>query len=728
MLKFRQFIVFIVFSVFLNLTVFSVALTDPIITCLEVQLNGKVLIKFKEPIDKTWGIDRYVIYFSLTSPIPNSGTGDTLKTLQKKVPGLASASLFYLDTAITNDARTGPIYYRIDAINSNKTIVHSSECISTIYLSVSQPANKIESNWNPPSPTIFNSTASGYKYQLFRSISNVKSDSFQTKNTTYQDFKPNCTDNNYSYTVKLKTIYACSFVSNKYGITVTGVIPDKVLVDSASFDDNNNLIITWPNTKTTDSIVGNYIFLDDNTGAGGSRPLDSIKPPKLPHVFVIPYSKWAGFNTFPEKKRFFLALSNRNCDGGLSATSLPEIKFSPIFLDTAKDNCNNSYNVIISGGSELERGVAYYKVFLKTENNEFKYLDSIPAIPGKNNQYPYKLDSLEEGKRYVFFVRAYNEYGNASASSMRYKFSPTFDNTAAPKEFHLKSISTSSRDVQNIAHFIYKGASTKVFKRFELVRFNCTSTEANKKDRQETVVATIPFVSPLIEDYFIKDLTAKVFTQSYCYYVRAINSCELNAGETDVHKTMLLDIKEGKDVYHQKLYWNNYEGFDKGVSEYKIYRVIDLKPTKDVYKIVTPSSLRDLNVYEDDLHDLTTRDVRVLYFIEAIENSGNVFGSDSAMSNIDTANSNSDFFVPSAFSPNGNTENQVFKPSRFYIDLQNYKFEIYNRFGQIVWSTTDPNKGWDGKEAQSDVYVYKIYFVDAEGRNRTRYGDFILIK
>ncbi len=727
MLKFRQFIVFIVFSVFLNLTVFSVALTDPIITCLEVQLNGKVLIKFKEPTDKTWGVDRYVIYYSLTSPIPNSGTGDdTLKTLIKKVPGLAAASLFYLDTAINNDARTGPIYYRIDAINSNKTIVHSSACISTIHLTPGSLTNKIETQWTAPSATIFNITSSGFKYQVTRYISNVVSDSFQTKNTKYEDFKPICGDPNYSYKINLKTIFGCSFVSNKLDIPVIiDIRPDAVNVDSASFDDNNNLIVSWPNTKTSDSIIENQLYYF--TSPNSNTELVS-RIPSLPNLFVVPQSILNSKGLFTEKIKLVLALGNRNTCTVSETTTNPAIRFSPIFLDTAKDNCNNSYNVIIGGGSELERGVAYYKVFLKTENDEFKLLDSISAISGKNNQYAYKLDSLEEGKRYVFFVRAYNEYGNASASSMRYKFSPTFDNTAASKEFHLKSISTSSRDVQNVAHFIYKGAITKVFKRFELVRFNCASTEANKKDREETVVATIPFVSPLIEDYFIKDVTAKVFTQSYCYYVRAINSCELNAGETDVHKTMLLDIKEGKDVYHQKLYWNNYEGFDKGVSEYKIYRVIDLKPAKDVYKIVTPSSFADLNVYEDDLHDLTTRDVRVLYFIEAIENGGNVFGSDSSMSNIDTANSNSDFFVPSAFSPNGNTENQVFKPSRFYIDLQNYKFEIYNRFGQIVWSTTNPNLGWDGKEAQSDVYVYKIYFVDAEGRNRTRYGDFILIK
>ena len=40
---------------------------------------------------------------------------------------------------------------------------------------------------------------------------------------------------------------------------------------------------------------------------------------------------------------------------------------------------------------------------------------------------------------------------------------------------------------------------------------------------------------------------------------------------------------------------------------------------------------------------------------------------------------------------------------------------IYNRWGQLVYHTTDYSKPWDGKinqEVQSDVYVYKIRVVD----------------
>jgi gliding motility-associated-like protein len=41
-----------------------------------------------------------------------------------------------------------------------------------------------------------------------------------------------------------------------------------------------------------------------------------------------------------------------------------------------------------------------------------------------------------------------------------------------------------------------------------------------------------------------------------------------------------------------------------------------------------------------------------------------------------------------------------------------YLFQIYNRWGEIVFETKDPNEGWDGRKkgkmCPSGVYVYKI--------------------
>jgi len=71
------------------------------------------------------------------------------------------------------------------------------------------------------------------------------------------------------------------------------------------------------------------------------------------------------------------------------------------------------------------------------------------------------------------------------------------------------------------------------------------------------------------------------------------------------------------------------------------------------------------------------------------------------------------FFVPNAFTPNNDDLNDVFMPQHSGL-FQEYKMEIFNRWGELIYTTNELNTGWDGKIAgkdiQADVFVYKIYF------------------
>ena len=68
-------------------------------------------------------------------------------------------------------------------------------------------------------------------------------------------------------------------------------------------------------------------------------------------------------------------------------------------------------------------------------------------------------------------------------------------------------------------------------------------------------------------------------------------------------------------------------------------------------------------------------------------------------------------FIPSAFTPNDDGNNDQFH-IRFKGDIKLLEFSVYNRFGQQVFTTTDPAKGWDGTFAgnKQDLGTY-FYFV-----------------
>jgi gliding motility-associated-like protein len=70
------------------------------------------------------------------------------------------------------------------------------------------------------------------------------------------------------------------------------------------------------------------------------------------------------------------------------------------------------------------------------------------------------------------------------------------------------------------------------------------------------------------------------------------------------------------------------------------------------------------------------------------------------------------FLLPTAFTPNGDGKNDCFG-LRTWGNVTNVRFEIYNRWGEIVFRTSDPSQCWDGTykgERQSTaVFVYQVW-------------------
>ncbi len=79
-------------------------------------------------------------------------------------------------------------------------------------------------------------------------------------------------------------------------------------------------------------------------------------------------------------------------------------------------------------------------------------------------------------------------------------------------------------------------------------------------------------------------------------------------------------------------------------------------------------------------------------------------GSDMDSINIDFANFNCEVYVPNAFTPDGDHKNDVFIPI-LECDIIEYNLNIFNRWGQLVFSTTDKNEAWDGNIHNESVPV-----------------------
>jgi gliding motility-associated-like protein len=90
-----------------------------------------------------------------------------------------------------------------------------------------------------------------------------------------------------------------------------------------------------------------------------------------------------------------------------------------------------------------------------------------------------------------------------------------------------------------------------------------------------------------------------------------------------------------------------------------------------------------------------------------------------------------DLYVPDAFTPNSDGKNDVFGPIPIGIKSLNY-FKIYNRLGQLIYSTNVQKQGWDGtfkgQPQDAGVFVWIAEAVDYLGKMILKKGSVTLIR
>lgn len=90
------------------------------------------------------------------------------------------------------------------------------------------------------------------------------------------------------------------------------------------------------------------------------------------------------------------------------------------------------------------------------------------------------------------------------------------------------------------------------------------------------------------------------------------------------------------------------------------------------------------------------------------------------------------FFVPNSFTPNNDGKNEIFLPR--VNDVTNYELIIYNRWGELIFYTNNPEIGWDGfiegKPAPEGVYVWRIHYakIGTPDEMMVRNGNVTLIR
>ena len=157
-------------------------------------------------------------------------------------------------------------------------------------------------------------------------------------------------------------------------------------------------------------------------------------------------------------------------------------------------------------------------------------------------------------------------------------------------------------------------------------------------------------------------------------------------------------------------------------------------PSSNLYVGDNVSTLNSTDALTTEYTDyITTVDPGesvISYWVQAVEGNGNIYGySEKSNSNITSLFRETELYLPNAFRPNG--VNSIFKPVSPGFGGSNYIFQIYNRWGQMIFESTDPQVGWDGtydgKKSQQGTYVYNLEYQSVFGESKSQKGTVTLI-
>lgn len=89
-------------------------------------------------------------------------------------------------------------------------------------------------------------------------------------------------------------------------------------------------------------------------------------------------------------------------------------------------------------------------------------------------------------------------------------------------------------------------------------------------------------------------------------------------------------------------------------------------------------------------------------------------------------------YLPSAFTPNGDGLNDVFKPVCNQPELDGFFFRVFDRWGKVVHEQQDLASFWDGnfqgEPAQEGVYAWRMKYFDCDGKEAESAGTLSLLR
>jgi gliding motility-associated-like protein len=209
-------------------------------------------------------------------------------------------------------------------------------------------------------------------------------------------------------------------------------------------------------------------------------------------------------------------------------------------------------------------------------------------------------------------------------------------------------------------------------------------------------------------------------SHSYCFRMTVMDRCGNESPMSDEICTILLHASQ--KGYTSLLNWTKFVRWGTDPLQYNLWKG---SPIPDGFP---PAFLQSVDPHVLSFVDLVVNKAWLCYRIIAIPDGGGC--AEPSQSNEACVIFSPTLYMPTAFTPNGDGLNDYFSAVGEFVETSS--LEIYDRWGKLLFRSTNLNEGWDGsvdgQPAPEGGYVYKVKIVGYNGDTFAKEGSITLVR
>lgn len=502
--------------------------------------------------------------------------------------------------------------------------------------------------------------------------------------TSYVDFGANL-ETWYYY---MESDYDCPGETVLQSEILDNRLPQIAEIEAVSVDDGN-IELTW--TPSPSPEVSFYIIYRITTS--GTIPIDT----------VFNGTTYIDTNAMPNtQEEYYYVLASDDC-GNASVFDDPH---HSVFMQSAKDPCSENVTLTWNPYEGWDMGIARHEVWVSIDGAIPIFVESIDA-----NANTYVFENTNRGTEHCFFIKSIQRENPGIVA-----FSNTICDSleVVNRDLFIKKVSVLPNQVVELD---WTWTTAAAISSVRVLRSDDNTTYSE--------IFSETLTPPLAPRKFYTDTEAMPDEAPVFYQVEATNPCDFSKTSNTFSTIHLSGEPRAGDINF--LTWTPPEVAQAEILNYELFHSFNQVNTSLALLEADQLSYE----HQIDLSDFNP--AQFCFFVEAdirLHLPDSTIETTTVRSNVTCVEQFPQILAPNAFTPTG--KNPVFKPVLFFEGDASYQMVIYNRWGQLLFESTQAEMGWDGKDrsgriAPQGVYIYQIRVTQENGHLVEKKGTVLLL-